>query len=298
VAVAGAAMWLGTVSLPAVALLALLTPAYGGEPAATDKDTADKSASDAFETTLGASLMSDYLYRGISLSHHGPSASSSIELEHNWFYVGGQIYSVRVPGDPLAELTGTGGIRHEMAGINFDLGAEAYYYPGETPAPGSGATTYWQSNLSASRRIMDAFEVTGKVAYSPSVWNSGAWGMYGSGELKFDLPKFKLAKEDVSWMLVGELGYQGYGTTSVGSQLPDYAHWRLGVIFEHDELSLELNYQDTNLNKESCFVLAGDTSSGLSGHRRFAANTLGLQSNLCSRTLVGTLSLEFEPPKP
>jgi uncharacterized protein (TIGR02001 family) len=295
VAVAGAAMWLGRVSLPAVALLALLVPAHSDGSAATGKDPAEKA--DAFETTLSASLMSDYLFRGISLSRHGPSASSSIEIEHNRFYVSGEIDRVRLPGDPLAELTGAGGIRHEIGGIKFDVGVEGYYYPGETPLPGSGATNYWQSNLSASRRIMDAFEVIGKVAYSPSVWNSGAWGMYGSGGLKLDLPKFKLAKEDVSWMLVGELGYQGYGTTSVGSQLPDYAHWRLGVIFAHDELSLELNYQDTNLSKESCFVLAGDTSSGLDGHKRFAENTLGLQSNLCSRTVVGTLSFQFKPPK-
>jgi uncharacterized protein (TIGR02001 family) len=297
VAVAGAAMWLGTVSLPAVALLALLVPAYGDEPIAMGMDSADKASSEAFATTLGASLMSDYLFRGISLSRHGPSASASIEVEHNGFYVGGEIDGVRLPGDPLAETTGAGGIRHEIGGVKFDVGVEGYYYPGETPLPGSGATNYWQSNLSASRRIMDAFEVIGKVAYSPSVWNSGAWGMYGSGGLKLDLPKFQLAKEDISWMLVGELGYQGYGTTSVGAQLPDYAHWRLGVIFAHDKVNLELNYQDTNLSKESCFVLAGD-ASGLGGHKRFAENTFGLQSNLCGRTLVGTLSFEFEPPKP
>ena len=291
-------MWLCTVSLPAVALFALLAPAYGGEPTGAEgKDSADKGTSGAFETTISGSLLSDYLYRGISLSRHSPSVSSSIEVQRDWFYVTGQVYTVRLPGDPAAELTATSGIRHAIAGIDFDAGVEGYYYPGETPAPGSGATNYWQSNLKGSRRIMDAFEVTGQFAYSPSVWNSGAWGAYGSGELKYDLPKFKLGKQDIDWALVGELGYQGFGSTSVGSQLPDYAHWRLGVIFARDKLSLELDYQDTNLSKESCFVLAGDTS-GLGGHKRFAENTLGLQSNLCSRTLVGTLSFQFEPPKP
>ena len=53
-----------------------------------------------------------------------------------------------------------------------------------------------------------------------------------------------------------------FGTTSLGTQLPDYAHWRLGTVFTRGEWSLEVSYQDTNLSKESCFVLTGDTSTG------------------------------------
>ena len=68
--------------------------------------------------------------------------------------------------------------------------------------------------------------------------------------------------EDITWKLVGELGYQAFGTTSLGTQLPDYAHWRLGTVFTRGNWSLEVNYQDTNLSKESCFVLTGDTSAG------------------------------------
>jgi len=298
-------MGLCTVPLPAVALLALLAPACAADRAAAGQDSsqdsgrapAEKDASDAAETTISGSLMSNYQYRGISLSRHSPSAFSSIELDRDGFYLTGQADTVRLPGDPLAELTGTGGFRHDLAGIHFDLGVEGYYYPGEMPAPGSGATNYWQSNLSASRRILDAFDVKGLFAYSPSVWNSGAWGAYGSGEIKYDLPKLPLGKADITWQLVGELGYQGYGSTSLGSQLPDYAHWRLGVIFGRGDFTLEVNYQDTNLSKEGCFVLTGDASSSPDRGKRFGNNDLGLQSNLCGRTVVGTLSFEFAPPK-
>src|SRR5271167_4834696 len=128
----GATMWRGIIPLTWFALLALLAPAYCGEAAkAIGEDSESKAASDAFETTVGGSLMSDYLYRGISLSERGPSVSSSVEVQRGWFYVGSQVYTVRLPTDPAGELTVTGGIRREAAGVDFDLAAEYYYYPGE-----------------------------------------------------------------------------------------------------------------------------------------------------------------------
>jgi uncharacterized protein (TIGR02001 family) len=236
---AGTTMRFRTISRSAAALAALLGLACA-PVAAKDKETDDKGTADAVETTIGASVLSDYRYRGISLTRLRPSASASFEVARDGFYVGGLLYAVRLPGSPVAELTGTAGIRRTLAGIDFDLWAEAYYYPGETPAPGDGATNYWQANLKGSRKF-DGFELIGQFGYSPTVWNSGAWGVYGSGVLNFDMPTFKLPSGDIDWKLVGELGYQSFGTTSLGSQLPDYAHWRLGTVFTRGEWSLEVS---------------------------------------------------------
>jgi hypothetical protein len=76
--------------------------------------------------------------------------------------------------------------------------------------------------------------------------------------------------------------------------LPSYAHWRLGTGFKYDLVSFDLSYHDTNLSKEDCFVLAGDSATP--GVGRFGSNPGGLQSNLCGRALVATLSFEFKPP--
>src|ERR1700681_3353178 len=115
-------MWRGIISLPFMALLALMAPAHGGDAAkASGEDSASKAASDAFETTVGGSVMSDYLYRGISLSKRDPSAFRSVEVARGWFYASGQMYRVDLPGDPAAELTFTGGFRPEWAGVKFDL---------------------------------------------------------------------------------------------------------------------------------------------------------------------------------
>jgi uncharacterized protein (TIGR02001 family) len=243
-------MWRGIISIIWVALLALPAPARCGEAdRATGENSQSKAASDAFETTVGGSLLSDYLYRGISLSARGPSVSSAVEVARGGFYVAGQVYTVRLPTDPAAELTLTGGIRHEVAGIAFDLSAEYYYYPGETPTPGSGTTNYWQYGISASRRIFDAFEIVGRATYAPNSWNSGAWGAYASGGIKIDLPKFKLPNQnEVTWTVGAELGHQSFGTTSQGSVLPSYAHWRLGAAFKYDVVIFDLSYHDTNLS--------------------------------------------------
>ena len=291
-------MWRGIISLPLIALLALLVPAHGGDAAkATGGNSDSKIASDAFETTVGGSVMSDYLYRGISLSNRDPSASGSVEVARGWLYASGQMYRVDLPGDPAAELTFTGGIRPIIADIKIDLSAAYFYYPGESPPAGSPTTDYWQYGITATRRILDAFEIVGQAAYAPNSWNSGAWGAYGSGGLKVDLPKLSFAaRDDVAWALSGELGYQAFGTTTQGNVLPAYTHWRLGVAFNYAQYSFDLSYHDTNLSKEDCFVLTGDATTTAGGTRRFGSNPGGLQSGLCSRALVGTLSVEFSPP--
>jgi uncharacterized protein (TIGR02001 family) len=291
-------MWLSTVSRPAVLLLALLAPAFGDDAGKGGGDPRSKANSDWYDVTAGASFLSDYIYRGISLSKRAPSGAGYVEVVRDGFYVNGQLYTVRLPTVPAAELTFAAGIRRTFAGTDFDLGAEYYYYPGETLPAGTNPTSYWQTGLSATRRVLNAFEVIGTVTGSPDVWNSGAWGFYGAGGLKLDLPKLKLANGDeVTWSLAGEVGRETYGRTSEGNLLPAYAHWKAALTFKYDKLSLDLSYQDTNLSKEDCYVLTGDSSSGAIGTGRFASDTGGLQSNLCGRAFVAILSIELSAPK-
>jgi uncharacterized protein (TIGR02001 family) len=292
-------MWSRGISWPGIALLALLVPAHGGESArAIDQESESKSDSDTFESKVGGLLQSDYIYRGISLSKREPSVSGSVEVQRSGFYVGSDIYSVRLPTEPAAELTFTGGVRPEWAGIKFDLAAEYFYYPGETPPAGGSATSYWQYGISAERALPRRFTLGGTVTYSPNAWNSGAWGAYGSGALKFDVAKFRLAKGgDISWSLAGEFGHQSFGTTSQGIALPSYAHWRLGTGFKSGGVGFDLSYHDTNLSRENCFALAGDIAAAPGGVGGRGSNPGGLQSNLCGRALVGTLSVELTPPK-
>ena len=64
-------MLLRVMSFAAVALATLAAPAGGEESKAP-------AASEVFDITVGGSLMSDYIYRGISLSARRPAVASSI----------------------------------------------------------------------------------------------------------------------------------------------------------------------------------------------------------------------------
>lgn len=156
-----------------IALAALMMPAFGGEsaPAAASKAAA---VSNAFDITISGSLMSDYIYRGISLSARRPAVASSIDIQYGGFYVSGELRSVNLPTNPAAELTLSVGVRRTLADIDFDVSATYFYYPGETPSETQTATDYWQGGISASRRFMDAFTLAGQVSYSPNVSHTGA----------------------------------------------------------------------------------------------------------------------------
>ena len=280
-----------------IALAALMMPAFGGEPAPAG--TQAQAVSNAFDITVGGSLMSDYVSRGISQSARRPAVATSIDIQYGWFYVSGELRSVKLPTNPAAELTLTGGVRRSYADIDFDVSAAYFYYPGETPSETQTTTDYWQGGISASRRFMEAFTLAGLATYSPYVSHTGAWGSYAAGTITFDLPKLVLAQgRTLDWTLAAELGHARFGNTTLGDYaLPAYTHWRLGLAFRHAPLRFDLSYHDTNLTKEDCYVQTGDLAATPGGSVNPSSNPAGLRSGLCGRALVGTLSFEFEASK-
>lgn len=280
-----------------IALAAFMMPAYGGESAPAGAKA--QAVADTFDITVGGSLMSDYIYRGISLSARRPAATSSVDVQRDWFYVSGELHSVKLPTNPAAELTLAAGARRTISDIDFDLAATYFYYPGETLAEGERASNYWEAGLSATRRIADAFTLIGHMTYAPNASNTGAWGGYASGELRIDLPKFTLAQsKELGWVLAAELGHARFGNTTLGDYaLPSYTHWRFGLSFTYDMLSFDLSYHDTSLSKEDCFVQTGDPAAVPGGSVNPSSNPEGLRSRLCGRALVATLSFEFNPSK-
>ena len=58
-----------------------------------------------------------------------------------------------------------------------------------------------------------------------------------------------------------------------------WLNWQAGVTFTYKIFNLDLRYYDTNLSKENCFVLTGDTNA------RPAAALISLPTRLAwSRT--------------
>src|SRR5262245_38685828 len=62
-----------------------------------------------FSARVGAA--SDYIYRGTTLSDHGPAAGAAVEATFGAWYAGSTVATVKLPTEPLAEFTFATGIR-------------------------------------------------------------------------------------------------------------------------------------------------------------------------------------------
>jgi uncharacterized protein (TIGR02001 family) len=252
---------------------------------------------DGLEIEIGTAVASDYIYRGVSLSARRPTAAASIDLEWHGFYSNTNVQSVKLPTSPAAEITLAGGYRWKMAGFDFDLGASYFYYPGEIPTDTTTKTNYWEYALNVDRDLTDNISLSGQVAYSPNVSNTGAWAAYAEGAVTIELPPLDLLR-NINWELSANVGHWRFGTTSPeqgGFALPAYTNWHVGLGFKVTKyVTLDLSYYDTNLSKEDCFVFTGDPMATPGGAVNPISNPDGLRSRLCGATFVGALSVKFK----
>ena len=190
-------------------------------------------------------------------------------------------------------------IRPTLGAFDFDIGAAYYYYPGEI---GPDLSNYWEAHATVSHKLTEKLTLGATLAYAPDVWQTGAWGTYAAGAISLDLPT-DLLPSGVGWTLSGDLGRSVFGRTSsaggvsaggAGLPLPAYTNWRAGLTFSYNVLKLGLNYTDTTLSKEKCYVMTGDLGA-LAGGVSTADNPTGLRSALCGATFSATLGFEISP---
>lgn len=256
-------------------------------------------AKDQPKVTASALLMTDYIYRGISYSAHHPSVGAAIEGQYGWLYAWTNFNSVKFSTQAASELTMAAGIRPTLGKTDFDIGAAYYYYPGEI---GPERSSYWESHATALHRLTEKLTLGATVAYAPNVWQSGAWGAYVAGAVALELPS-GILPANLGWTLSADIGRSLFGRTTPseggvnadggGLPLPAYTNWRAGVTFSYDPFKLSLNYADTNLSKENCYVMTGDLAAISGGVGNPGNNPFGLRSGLCGATFYGTLGFEF-----
>ena len=71
-----------------------------------------------FSARVGAA--SDYIYRGTTLSDHGPAAGAAVEARFGALYAGATVATVKLPTQPLAEVTMAGGsVRRSQISISI-----------------------------------------------------------------------------------------------------------------------------------------------------------------------------------
>jgi len=257
--------------------------------------TSQPTSSSEPEFSARAGAASDYIYRGTTLSDHGPAAGAAFEARFAPFYAGTTVATVKLPTQPAAELTFAGGVRPTIATIDFDLGVTYFAYPGERLPGETNGINYWEAVIRGDRKIGEQVRVAAGYAYSPNVSNTGAWSQYVAAGVGFDVPG-RLLPQNLAISFTTAAGYSWFGNQSSqlgGFPLPAYLNWQAGVTFTHKAFNLDLRYYDTNLSKENCFVFTGDPNARPGGRVNLVTNPDGLMSNWCGAAFVAKAWFAF-----
>ncbi len=254
-----------------------------------------EGAANELEFSARAGVASDYIYRGTTLSEHGPAAGAAFEARFGSLYAGTTVATVKLPTQPAAEFTFAGGIRPKIATIDLDVGVTYFAYPGERLPGETNGINYWEAVIRGDRSIGEQVRIAAGYAYSPDVSNTGAWSQYAAAGIGYDVPG-RLLPQNLAVSFTAAAGYSWFGNQAAqlgGFPLPAYLNWQAGVTFTHKAFNLDLRYYDTNLSKENCFVFTGDPNARTGGRVNLVTNPDGLVSNWCGATFVAKVWFAF-----
>jgi hypothetical protein len=279
--------------------------------------------------------MTDYNFRGITQSDHKASTQAGFELRYNWnanwqSYAGLSGESISFANNPAAEIDFYGGIRPTIDKLALDFGAWYYYYPGgqcfNTAAlctglgggPSIGLTlpsngnvskqvaSFWEVYGKGTYTVNDNFNFGGSIWYSPSVVNTGAWGVYYAGNVTLTAPTTWFSS-GVGMYASADVGYWDLGTSDAfygtgivgnpfqfGVKYTSYATWDLGIGLTYKVLTLDLRYYDTNLNKAQCNVFTSAQNATFAPGNVTTQNPGGLGTNWCSAAFIAKLSASVD----
>lgn len=226
------------VHMSAVCLAMSAVPAFGQAPEAPDQQaggaravTAPEAGAEptkAFTITGMASLVSDYRFRGISLSDKDIAIQGSIRVDHkSGFYVAVWASSIEQLNGAETEVDVYGGWAGDINGWKPDIGVYGYLYPGGT------GVDYYEAYAALSR---DVGPVTATVGfnYAPDQDNLVKDNSYVFGALNLGIPNSPLSFN-------ARVGYED-GAFADGGKID----WQLGAAIKYEMLSLGVAYVDTD----------------------------------------------------
>jgi len=277
-----------------------------------------------WDIAFGAAIMNDYNFRGISQSNHKPSVAEYQELRYNWnsslqTYLGVSGESISFPNKAAAEVDFYGGIRPTFGPVAFDFGIWYYYYPGGrcqgagAPFAPAGCIDVLPNGNTALANVSfveyygkllwtvnDSLAIGVNEFYDPSWLNSGSWGNFTEGTIKYTLPSTVPLPTGVGMYLSGEVGHYWFGGTPnaflaappvfpVGAKYPGYTTWNAGMGFTWKVFTLDFRYYDTDLNRQQCNFLTADQTAGTVN---VAGGAQG-QSSWCGAAFITKLSFDL-----
>ncbi|CAN5324693.1 TorF family putative porin [soil metagenome] len=238
------------ISLGALALASAATPAMAQDAPAS-----------AFTITGGATVVSDYRFRGLTQTDEKPAIQGTLNLNHSsGFYIGTWASSIdggtdgstpALTGYGAAEVDLYGGFTKSFSGATVDVGLLYYYYP--------DAVTGLNS---------DFFEPYGSVSYAvgPATVKAGfnyAWGgqaglnftatnddsLYTDAEVSAGIVNTPITVKAHLGRSKGSLGLANLIATD-----DSYLDWSLSAEAAHGPVKIGVSWVDTDVVNKGSFA--------------------------------------------
>ena len=191
-----------------------------------DVSEEDVSETSAFEISANVAVVSDYRFRGISLSDRDPAVQGGIDISHeSGLFVGTWASSIADYGGSNVELDIYGGYAGSAGGLDYTVTALAYVYPG-----GDGVD-YYEFSAAVDKSLGPA-TVGIMAAYVPDQTNFPGDNLY----------------------LQGSAGYAISGTPisfnlRAGREANAFSKkwdWEAGVAYSRGPITASLAYVDSD----------------------------------------------------
>ncbi|MGQ0533675.1 MAG: TorF family putative porin [Caulobacteraceae bacterium] len=191
------------------------------------------------EGTVSANvaLVSDYVFRGVSLSDNGPAIQGGFDYEAEMFYTGVWASNV-IDG---IEIDVYGGFTPSTGPIDWDLGAIAYFYPG---ADDDGAEfDYVELKAEASHDFTEQFTAGAAVYYAPENYGDTGDALYLEINGAFQVTD--------AFAVDAAYGNQNVEEPAGPGTEDDYNTWNVGATWGVHGFELDLRYHDTDIEAGS-----------------------------------------------
>ncbi len=130
----------------------------------------------AQDVTGNVTLATDYVFRGVTQTDHGPAIQGGFDVGHGQFYAGSWASNVEFGDGTNLELDLYAGVTPSAAGFDFDLGGIFYAYPGSPD--GAGEQDFFEAFAGVSRSHGD-FGWDAKLSWSPDFYLESGSAWYG-----------------------------------------------------------------------------------------------------------------------
>jgi len=218
------------------------SPAAAQDAAATTEAAAPAAAEPASDFTIsgGATLVSDYRFRGISQTDRRFALQGSMTVSHSsGFYasVWGSSIDDYVAAGADQEIDLIAGYKTTIGGTTIDGGVLYYYYPGS-----SGANTDFAEPYISVSHGFGAVTAKVSAAYAPkqkglSIGSGKEDNLYLAGDLSAAVP-------GAPFTVSAHLGHSfGPSYLTIGK---GYTDWSVGTAYTWKALTFGLSYVDAN----------------------------------------------------